>query len=121
MSAARTVASISALALLTACASNIHLGIERWRSYLEERGPYSTWAQCIRDRSYHYHDPEGTGVVVTNAGTFTQVLADCREHMVGPGWDHLTEREMRQLLADAYQAFRQAGADLMARYEASVI
>ena len=107
--------------LLAGCAGDWHRSYARWRGYVEEPGPYSTWARCIRDRSYHYHDPDGTGVVVTDARTFTQVLADCRESMTGPGWSDLNPEETRQLLNDAYQQFRQAGADLMARYEASII
>ena len=121
MSTARLCPPILALALLTGCASDWHRSHARWRGYVEEPGPYSAWARCIRDRSHHYHDPEGAGVAVTDARTFTQVLADCRESMTGPGWNELSPGQTRQLLSDAYRAFRQVGADLMASYEASII
>jgi hypothetical protein len=112
--------AVVASTLLAGCVSDFSRSHVRWRGYAEGSGPYSQWARCIRDRSYHHHDPDGTGLVATGAGTFTQVLADCRELMTGPAWTNLPDQRTRQLLNDAYQAFLSAGADLMARQEASI-
>lgn len=110
--------AVSAM-LLAGCASDWTRSYHRWNGYTASAGPYTEWARCIQSRSYHYLDVEGrpsADVVPGNdAQIFTNVLADCRQHMTGDAWNHVLHDEMQRLLADAHQAFFGVRADINAR------
>ena len=108
------------LAVLTGCVSDFQRSSERWREISSAGGPYSRWASCIEDRSYRYLDlnnrgPDEPPVEGTPSQLFTQVLADCRTHMAGPAWEHLSDDQARRLIADAHWAFERVDADIMDR------
>jgi len=103
-----------------ACTSAFSRSDERWRGYRELGSPYQPWADCIRTRSAHYFSG-GADVRDSDARIFSQILAECREHMSGPAWDYLSPREARRLIGDAYHAFFAVGAEIHAEQEAGII
>jgi hypothetical protein len=127
VTAARICAPLLATALLSGCTSDWQRGYDRWYRYKAETGPYGRWALCIEERAGVYLDPMGADGSLRDrdaAGNrpqlFTNVLSDCREHMSDRSWSELDESEMRQLIADAYQAFLGVGAEIQAQMDASI-
>jgi hypothetical protein len=100
--------AIASALLLAGCASDWDRSHDRWYRYQFEAGPYQQWADCIESRSYHYQSSEV--VRANDSQLFTYVLADCREHMTGPAWDHIQPEATERLIGDAHQAFFAVGA-----------
>lgn len=112
--------AILPLAALAGCVGDFQRSYERWNQISSAGGPFSRWASCIENRSYRYLDlnnqtPDEPAVEGTPSQLFTQVLADCRPHMAGPAWQHLTDEQVRELIADAHRAFERADAEIMDR------
>ena len=113
---------LTSTALLAGCATEWDSSYDRWYGYMAEPGPYRPWAHCIRQRSFHHIDPEGQGAIASNHGQlFTNVLADCREHMSGSAWEHISEDQVAELIADAYREFDRVYVNIQAHYAAGII
>jgi hypothetical protein len=126
----RTPASLALIPLLAtaACASDWRRSYDRWQRYqLNSASPYFKWSHCIGERSRHYLDAGWAPTEATDvprgsrSQLFTHVLADCRSHMSGPAWENLTSRQVRRLIDDSWQAFKNVDAQIMAAREAEVI
>jgi hypothetical protein len=108
------------LAVLTGCAGDFERSYDRWRGHSDFGGPFARWAGCIESRSGHYLDRENAPRHSDFAGEnesqlFARVLGDCREHMSGPAWQRLSDREARRLVSDAHRAFGRVRAQIRDR------
>lgn len=108
------------LAVLAGCVGDFERSYERWRGHSDSGGPFSRWTGCIETRSGHYLDQENAPRHSDFAGDnesqlFARVLDDCREHMSGPAWQRLSNREARRLVSDAHRAFGRVRAQIRDR------
>ena len=120
MIGSRLLPALPALALLGGCAGAWERSYDRWYNYKHGGGPYGKWANCIEARSSHYLDPDRSSEE-TDVQLFTDVLRDCRPHMSESHWRALTSAQVKQLIGDAWQAFSNVSAEVMARREAETI
>ena len=125
--AASNLALIS-LVGLAGCAGDWSRSYERWQAYQgNPDNPYFKWAHCIGERSRHYLEsqwaPDESADVPRGSRSqlFTHVLADCRGHMSGPAWESLTDRQVRRLIDDSWQAFKSVDAQIMSMRDAETI
>jgi hypothetical protein len=120
MSRSPFLPALPALALLAGCVSSWERSYDRWYDYRRGESPYANWANCIEAQSSHYLDPDRS-TDETDVQLFTDVLRDCRPHMSESHWRSITSARMKQLIGDAWQAFNNVSAEVMARRDAETI
>ena len=127
MSRASVALGLLPLLAATACASEWSRSYNRWQGHQGNTDdPYFKWAHCIDERSHHYLDVEAVPADAnvpegTRSQLFTYVLADCRELMSGSAWQTLSDRQVRRLIDDAWQAFKGVDATIKADRDAETI
>ena len=104
------VMSIALATCLSGCASQGRRSEFRWISLENGSGPQAKWAQCVdqRSRAYLSSDtpaPAPPWAPIGSKATFSWVLADCADKMVGPEWENLTVNQFERLLGDAHRHF----------------
>ena len=128
------------LVTLSGCASDWQKSVDSWNRLSSgiPSGDFLAWTTCIdRNSRRDEHpvtadeqtkldadwakikdDPERWG---SNASAFAAVLNSCREHMLGPAWRALSDKQVRRLLDDAWQHYLNVQTEQNAADEAGII
>lgn len=128
------------LVTLSGCASDWQKSFDRWNRLSSDipNGEFLEWTTCIDRNSRRderpmtaeeqaaseanwakiKNDPEKWG---SDASAFAAVLNSCREHMTGPAWRALSNKQVRHLLDDAWQHYLNVQTEQNAADEAGII
>jgi hypothetical protein len=127
----RTLAAVAAAFALSACATLSENSEDRWYK-LSSAGSLSSWALCVNEQSHIWLDdknnnPEWAQLKladteqVSDARLFSEVVTACRSHISGADWQKMTDRQVMQIMSDAFRHFKRVEINILAAQADAVI